>query len=452
MGTVRFTLRTDKINNRHLCPIELVYQISGQRKYFGTGIKVFKVNWHIKDRIAIYAEKKTFRKDLPGVELHLIPTSKEIELINANLMGLRKEVSDIEKKFELSKVVYSAKMVVESLSDTRGSLTKTDQPSNLIYEFIEEYIQSHKATREIGSLRVYGGLMNHLKAFESHKRRRILFESIDYSFFQEFQNFLISSRGLNNTSTAKQLSTLKTFLSYAKKRGVEISDKYRDFKVKRESLEVIALTEEEFESLFRLDLAKNRRLAQVRDVFCFACATGLRYSDLNLLRWEHIKGDEIKLVVKKTKEMLVIPLNKYSTVILARYKDRQRPLPVISNQKMNLYLKGWDENDSQGSLKHYQGLCELAGIIEPIEIVRFRGAKRETNVFPKYKLIGVHTGRKTFATLSLEKGMSAEEVMAITGHKDYRSFKRYVIVTEKRKKVVMKMAWGEAKLETLKVV
>ena len=121
---------------------------------------------------------------------------------------------------------------------------------------------------------------------------------------------------------------------------------------------------------------------------------------------------------------------------------------------MNDYLKGRDEKDKNGKIiKHHVGLCELAGINEQIEIVRFRGAKREINTYPKFKLIGVHSGRRTFATLSLEKGMSTEEVMSITGHKDYQSFKRYVKVTEQRKKVVMLKAWkGGKKDSNLKAV
>ena len=112
-----------------------------------------------------------------------------------------------------------------------------------------------------------------------------------------------------------------------------------------------------------------------------------------------------------------------------------RPLPIISNQKLNDYVKE---------------LCKMAGITEQVEIVRYRGTKREAITYPKFKLIGVHTGRKTFATLSLEKGMSAEEVMTITGHRDYQSFKRYVKVTEQRKKTVMLKAWG-GELSTVKL-
>ena len=146
------------------------------------------------------------------------------------------------------------------------------------------------------------------------------------------------------------------------------------------------------------------------------------------LKREHIKRDEINLTVKKTKTELTVPLNGITSKILDKYKELHKPLPLISSQKLNTYIKE---------------LCKDAKINEPIEIVRFRGSKRETKTFPKYELIHLHTGRKTFCTLSLEKGMSAEQVMSISGHTDYKSFKRYVDVTEKLKKVVMVKAWGE---------
>jgi integrase len=155
------------------------------------------------------------------------------------------------------------------------------------------------------------------------------------------------------------------------------------------------------------------------------------------LKREHIKNGEIKLTIQKTKEPLTIPITPYSLFILAKYYKLSKPLPIISNQKMNEYLKE---------------LCKIAEINEPIEIVRYRGVERIAIVYPKYELIGVHTGRKTFATLSLEKGMSAERVMAITGHKDYKSFQRYIKVTEQEKKVAMGKAWGEINTNQLKAI
>ena len=110
----------------------------------------------------------------------------------------------------------------------------------------------------------------------------------------------------------------------------------------------------------------------------------------------------------------------------------------MTNQRLNIYLKE---------------LCEIAGINEAIEIVRYRGVKREAITYKKYEKIGVHCGRKTFATLSLEKGMSAQQVMAIGGWEDYKSFARYVNVTNKLKAVAMTKAWGgELKESKLKAV
>jgi integrase len=234
---------------------------------------------------------------------------------------------------------------------------------------------------------------------------------------------------------AKALSTLKTFLAYAKMQGVKVNQSYKDFSIKKEKLEVIALEQHELDAILALDLSTNKRLNTCRDIWTFAVATGVRYSDYAQLKREHIKNNVITLVVKKTKTELTIPLNAMSAAVLDKYKHEPRPLPIVSGQNLNYSIKD---------------LCQLAGIDSQIEIVRYNGKKRNVIVYPKYELVHFHTARKTFCTLSLEKGMSAEEVMEISGHSDYRSFKRYVKVTEKRKKVVMAKAWGE--VSNLKIV
>ncbi|MDN3658918.1 site-specific integrase [Ferruginibacter paludis] len=434
MGTIRFVLRKDKPNKDNFSPIELIYQLSGRRKYFRTKEKLFSFNWNEKEQRAVYLDKKEVKKLLPAIDLQLLPSAKEIAQVNDNLASLKKEIADIERRFELNKVVYSVEMLVEELKHSHGPATKSEAPNNQVFDFIDKYILDNKDSREPGSMSVYKSVKNHLQNFQIEKKKKVTFDKIDYSFFLEFQNYLINVRnqripnGLGNVTIAKLLSTVKTFLNYAKMHGIEVSNKYKDFTIKKENLEVIALTNDEFETLFNFDFSENKRLGQVRDVFCFSCATGLRYSDLAQLKREHIKKDEIRLTVTKTKQNLSIPLNPYSDAILAKYSKFHKPLPVISNQKMNDYLKE---------------LCELAKIDEPVQIVRFRGSKREEISHPKYELISVHTGRKTFCTLSLEKGMSAEETMQISGHRDYASFKRYINITEQRSKIVMKKAWGE---------
>lgn len=426
-GTIRFSLRLDKQLTDGTAPIHLVYQTRSCKNLFAIPhMRLMPENWNQKEQKAVFINSKK-RADLL--------TKAETDKINYTLLSYKGDITRIEDDLINENKEFSAKMVVERLKDLRKPTTiknETKQEAARLYllDFMQNFINDNSETKKKGSLDVYNSVVKNLRDFQTDTGKKIKFETIDYAFLQAFQNYLIRTKKLNNTTIAKRLSTVKTFINKAKLYGYTVTDQYKDFKIKRESLEVIALTNNEFESLYKLNIS-NKKLQQVKDVFCFACVTGLRYSDLAQLKWEHITPDEIKIVVKKTSELLTIPLNKYSKEILSRYKNQDNPLPIISIQKLNVYIKD---------------LCEKVGINTPTEKVRFSGAKRFAKPYPKYQLITIHTGRKTFATLSLEKGMSAEEVMEITGHKDYKSFKRYVKITEQRKKVVMRKCWDNEKI------
>ncbi|WP_377099396.1 hypothetical protein [Mucilaginibacter calamicampi] len=101
------------------------------------------------------------------------------------------------------------------------------------------------------------------------------------------------------------------------------------------------------------------------------------------LEKEHIKRDEISLTIKKTKTELSTPLNNVTASILDKYRELNKPLPLITSQKLNAYIKE---------------LCKIAEINEQIDTVRYRGAKRETTTYPKYELIHLHSGCKIFCT------------------------------------------------------
>jgi len=444
MSTIRLNLRTDKALRSGHAPIELIFQVQGQRKYYNTGQKVYPYNWNASTQKSIRIDKKTAKVEAPGIDYDLLLTQSEADSINRKLNDISTQINDIVESFVKAKIVFTAEMVIDELKESIKPTTKKTASSKDLYDFIDQYIQDNSATRKPGSLVVYRSLKKHLESYEKFTRKKISFEKIDYAFFQSFQNYLLSLKInidgkdlplMNNITIAKQLSTIKTFLNYAKLHGIVVSDKYKDFKIKKESLEVIALTNDEFLKLYDADLSNDKRLSKIRDVFCFACTTGLRYSDMYQLKRENIKNDEINVTIEKTQKLLTVPLNQFSLAILAKYNNQEKPLPIISNQKMNLYLKE---------------LSKFAGIDDATEIVRYRGAIRESITYPKYELIGVHTGRKTFVSLSLERGMSAEEVMEITGHTDYKSFKRYVKVTDKRKKIVMHKAW-DSQLNTNKL-
>ncbi|MFD2961004.1 MULTISPECIES: phage integrase SAM-like domain-containing protein [Olivibacter] len=397
---------------------------------------------------------------LPDRQFDSLADTDDISTFERIISEALLQLERIEKKFEVNDIPFSAEMVAGAFKESKTGPTKKESSSKLVYEFIDRYIIENAPSRAKGSLGVYKSLRTHLQAFEAHTKRKVRFDEINYAFFQSFHNFLIEhktekGKTLNNITIAKQLSTLKTFLGYARKHGIVTNDSYRDYRVSRQDLEVIALTEREFLTLYHLDLSDNSKkaplsfdeqgnvikwisyesLAKVRDVFCFSCTMGLRYSDLAQLRWNHIKTTEIKITVKKTKKPLIVPINGYAEEILSRYKDCVYPLPVISNQKYNDYIKA---------------LCRLAEINGMEQIIRLKGAKEISTFHPKYELISAHTGRKTFCTLSLERGVPAETVMATSGHHDYKSFKRYVKITEERKRNEMQKAWGAPKI--LKIV
>lgn len=150
----------------------------------------------------------------------------------------------------------------------------------------------------------------------------------------------------------------------------------------------------------------NDYVTYLRDVFLFQCFTGLRYSDVFNLRKSDIKGDHIEVTMIKTSDSLIIELNNHSKAILDKYKDvafeDDKVLPVITNQKMNDYLKE---------------LAKLAGIDEPVRQTFYRGNECIDEVTPKYALLGTHAGRRTFICNALALGIPTQVVMKWTGHR-----------------------------------
>lgn len=432
-GTKRIWLRKDKARSNGQMPLCIVYSKENKRQFYNTGMNIYPEQWD-DENAKVMALSPKYAKPY-GLKVIDLPTKEEATKINQKLTALLSEIDKIETRFDMDNVAFNSEMVMTSLKDALKAAQMPESAKeanpNELHNFMDRYIRDNEATRKEGSLQVYRSVKKRIEAYEKHKSRVVTFDNIDYAFFDSFKSFLFTVCKLNSTTVAKQLSTVKTFLNYASKYGHEVSTNYKTFKIQRDPLEVIALTQFEFDTLCEMDLSEKPRLRAIRDVFVFSCCTGMRFSDLEQLTWEQIKKDKhgnqyIEQTVQKTKAKLKIPLNRKARQILAYYDNYPRPLPIVSNQKSNDFL---------------HELCALAGFDEPIEIVRFQGSKRIVNTHPKHELITMHAGRKSFCTLSLEKGMSAEQVMSISGHKDYKSFKRYVNITDETASVALRMAW-----------
>jgi len=125
----------------------------------------------------------------------------------------------------------------------------------------------------------------------------------------------------------------------------------------------------------------------------------------------------------------IIHRRQYFSSIKHRNRIGNTALPVISNEKMNKYLKD---------------LCELCGFNTMITKVCFRKGQRVEETYPKYELIGTHAGRRTFICFALSSGVPPQVVMKWTGHSDYKAMKPYIDIAEKTKADTMKLiedAW-----------
>ena len=405
-----FILRKDKINKNGLIPIRMLITINGER-----------IRRNIKN-------VKTRLKDWKG------------QRIKSNLKGepynfhieFNKELDEYENKVKL---VFRYALLNNIPLSKDFILSKLDSDSfntnNISPDFLtsfHEFIETNRNIKAIGTTKKYVSTLNFIRDFENETNYRITFDSLEIEFYENFRDYAFEKRNTLNNYFGKIIAGIKTFMNWSFERGYHNNLEYKKFKVIQNDIEVIYLTKDELMELYNFSF-KSKRLEHVRDFYCFGCFTGLRFSDIKQLRRSNVFEDYIKLNIQKTKTIdHIIPLNKFAKAILERYKETlYEPLPTISGQKFNQYIKE---------------CCKMVGIDTPTNITRYIGNKRIDEVQPKYELITSHTARKTFVTNSLVLGMKEMVVKNITGHKDDKSFRKYVEIAENFKKLEMDI-WNE---------
>ena len=347
--------------------------------------------------------------------------------INAALLGYYTELQEIFKRFEVAEIMPSPAEVKEAFNNRHGQNEKTELsstdmsnvPSNF-YEAFDDFVRvcGRQNDWTHSTFEKFAAVKNHLRNFRSE----LSFDFFDEEELTEYVQYLREVREMRNSTIGKQLSFLKCFLRWSFKQGMHSNNAYDTFKPKLKDTQkkIIFLTWEELNRLREFKIPPTKQaLERVRDVFLFQCFTGLRYSDVFNLRRSDIKGDHIEVTTVKTSDSLIIELNDHSKAILEKYKDvefeNDKALPVITNQKMNDYLKE---------------LAELAEINEPVRQTYYKGNERIDEVTPKYALLGTHAGRRTFICNALALGIPPQVVMKWTGHSDYKAMKPYIDIAD----------------------
>ncbi len=414
-----FSLESRKKNGHPVTenvPIRMRVVYAGQRVEFTTGYRIDASKWD--------SDRQRVRN---GCTNKLKQSAAEI---NADLSRYGADIQEIFKEFEVEDVLPSPcqlKQAFNLRNKKAGAPEESGPERQTLFDVFDQF------TKECGlqnnwtaaTFEKFNAVKAHLTAFDAH----LQFDRFTEVGLNEYVTFLRDRRDLRNSTIGKQLGFLKWFLRWSFKKGYNQNIAYNTFKPKLKNTpkKVIFLTKEELDKLKSYPIPPGKQyLERVRDAFLFSCFTGLRYSDVYNLKRSDIKDNHIEVTTVKTADSLTIELNNHSKAILDKYKDvhfgNDKALPVISNQKMNDYLKE---------------LAKLAEIDEPVRETFYKGSERIDVVTPKYELLGTHAGRRTFICNALSLGIPAQVVMKWTGHSDYKAMKPYIDVADSTKASAM---------------
>ncbi|WP_405399325.1 tyrosine-type recombinase/integrase [Maribacter sp. Asnod2-G09] len=408
---VTFHLRKDKIGKGGLAPIRMVVA--------SNGFKIFKAVKNVKSSIASWDKKKERVKSPKANE----PYNNHIEY-NKIIDDLDSKLKTLNRYILLNEIVPDKAFILEKLN----SETKIELTHSFISSF-DEFIDLGKLTKAERTVKSYTTAKNFYEEFEAYTGYTLRFETITNEFFEKLQEYCFTVKNTKNNYFARLVTTLKTFMKWALERDYHSNISFLKFKAPEEEIEVIYLTYEELMSLYNFKFDSDS-FSRTRDMYCFACFTGLRFSDIRNLKTSNVYENEIKFNIQKTKTVdHTIPLNSFAKAILDKYKGTlNEPLPVISSQKFNKKIKK---------------VCEKVEINTQTTTTRFVGSRKIEHTQPKWKLITSHTARKTFVTNSLILGMKIPVLKSITGHKKEQSFRRYVNISENLKRSEMDSTWDK---------
>lgn len=253
-----------------------------------------------------------------------------------------------------------------------------------------------------GTLERYNTARDHTRSFLQWKYKisDIDIKRLNFEFVNDMEFWLKTVRRCNHNTTMKYISNLKKIVNSCIRKGWLQKDPFLGFKMTKHEVDRTALTWLELEQIAGKRFLTDR-LNHVKDIFLFSCYTGLAYADVKKLKRSEvgmgIDGERwIFTSRQKTDTKSNIPLLSQAFDILERYKNYPSceasgfALPVLSNQKMNAYLKEIGD------------LCEI------------------------HKHLTFHIARHTFATtVTLSNGVPIESVSKMLGHRNLKTTQHY---------------------------
>lgn len=331
-------------------------------------------------------------------------TKEDIRILNTHLDKLEAKAQELHNLMIMNQDFITAETLKNRF------IGKEEKVRSLINVFEDHNKRMESLVGqefEKSTLQRYQTCLMHTKDFMQwqYNVSDIPITKINFSFLNDFEYYLRSIRKCGNNSAIKYIKNLGKIVRICLGNGWLTVDPYLNYKPKQKAVHREVLTKDELERLYKKKF-DIERLALVRDIFVFSCYTGLAYVDVRKLkRSELVKGIDGNLWIftsrQKTDTMSRIPVLPNALTVIDSYAEHPQCiaedtlLPVMSNQKLNAYLK------------EIADLCKIK------------------------KLLTFHIARHTFATtVTLNNGVPIESVAKMMGHTNIKTTQIYAKVMD----------------------
>ncbi|MFN8349453.1 MAG: site-specific integrase [Spirosomataceae bacterium] len=421
MKEIRFKLITEKIDGEGKMPVYLYFNYHSYQFRFFTKEKVKPKDWD--------AAKMRFKRSHAGFQ----QANEYLDILEEKL---RKAYRDYMNQGIIpTPSLLKSELLPEPVVDPNAQPAK----SMAIVPLFEEFIQSQLAKGiKPGTKKSYTTNLSRLKRYVA-TGKSLSADGYTNSIHQQVVRTLIDLYNLQPNSVMDFCKQMKVFFNYCRTdKHITLHPYHADIKSGFVQTDRIYLTENDLEKLHHAELTDS--MVRVRDAFLFACYTGLRYSDLSRIKADHVieRGtykllsfipEKTSSALQKKVKRVEIPLIGRAAEIIEKYSGIAGQLiPVITNQKMNEYLKV---------------IGMWAGLTDLIEVVTYEKGKPTLKLVPKYEKISCHIARHTYATLSLTRGVPVEVLQKALGHADIKTTMVYAKVIDEYKDRVILEAWNK---------
>jgi hypothetical protein len=327
--TILFHTRIVGKAENELVPIYLRISINGKRIEQTTNRNVDRLKWSASTN-------------------RMIGASAEAKVLNNFLDALKNKVHQAEREM----IIDGKEITFQSFKDKWLGVDKKK------YMLLEIFKQHNEEVSLLvgkdfahGTLQRYKTSLDHTRSFIEwkYKVNDVDVNKLDYGFISSYALWLKIVRNCNHNSTMKYLANFKKIVLICLKNGWIIKDPFLGFKITKMEVERPILTEQELQTITSRNFEVDR-LNLVKDIFIFSCYTGLAYADVQKLKRSEIiigvDGDKwISTRRQKTDTASKIPILPIAAELIDKYNNhpqcvlKDRLLPVLTNQKMNAYLK-----------------------------------------------------------------------------------------------------------------